>query len=86
MCELGQVLKKHMSLLMDIFQEELAEYNMGPDSESRNTKCLNNAVTLLFSYLGSNALRHTKFCDVPNVQRRSKIDGDDSLYNLAPCT
>lgn len=65
-CNLGYIMKDHMELLMDIFNKDLAEYNMN----NVTTKCLNTAVLTMFSFIGMNALEHTRHCDVQNVQNR----------------
>lgn len=81
MCELlGQVLRKHIKLLMSLFRKQLGEYVMRPDDD---TKCLNTAVTLMYSYLGDEALSHTHHCNVDRVRKRSRMDGNDSAYQVS---
>lgn len=70
MCDLGLFIKDHMKLLMKVFAEELKDYGF---QYSRNdTKCLNTAVTTMFSFLGKKSIHFTNFCDVNNVEERYK--------------
>ena len=62
---------------MDIFREELAEYSM-----INTTKCLNTAVMTLYFFLGEKALKHTRFCDVQQVQQRYAKEGDKSFQKV----
>ena len=76
-CDLGYIIQNHMEFLMDIFRDELAEYNM-----TNTTKCLNTAVMTLYFFLGENALKHTRFCDVQTVQKRYATEGDTSFQKV----
>lgn len=78
-CNLGYIMKDHMELLMDIFSNDLAEYHMNKVT----TKCLNTAVLTMFSFIGLNALEHTRHCDVQNVQTRYTKD-EKSIKKKTP--
>lgn len=67
-CDLSLVIKDHMKSLMQALDTELKEYN----TELITTKCLNTAVMIMYMYLGSYGLNHTRYCDVRNVQDRYK--------------
>lgn len=65
-CDIVYILKDHVKALIQIMSNELDEYFM----QLITTKCLNTAVTMMYIYMGHEALQHTRFCDVPNVIQR----------------
>lgn len=77
-CNLGYIVKGNMGLLMQIFQKELNMYDM----QLVTSKCLNTAVLIMYMLLGSEAIAHTSFCDVHNVQKRYREMGNASNPEL----
>ena len=70
-CDLGYIIRRNVALLMQVFDDELKEYDM----QLVTTKCLNTAVLVMFMMLGEHALSYTRSCDIPNVHvRYSKND------------
>lgn len=65
-CDLGYVIRDKITLLMQIFDKELADYRM----QMMTTKCLNTAVLIMYMFLAEGALVHTAYCDVPAVKLR----------------
>lgn len=73
-CDIGYLIKDYMKPLMQSMTYQVQEYNM------RNvfTKCLNTAISIFFLFLGKNALKHTIYCDVHNVQNRNNDNIDNN--------
>lgn len=68
MCDIGYIIKDHVTALMQMLTVELKEYNM----QLVTTKCLNTAVMMTYLLLGNKyALDVTRHCDVPNVVDRN---------------
>lgn len=65
-CDIVYILKDHVKAIIQLMSNELDEYFM----QLITTKCLNTAVTMMYIYMGHQALHHTRFCDVPNVIQR----------------
>ncbi len=67
-CDLPYLIRPHIRAVMQLLTVELREYNMSLIT----TKCLNTAILMMYLYLGADALRATRQCDVPNVVARSE--------------
>ena len=65
-CDLVYLIKDYIKVLLQAFDNDLSEYSMALIV----TKCLNSAVLVMYMYLGDQALKHTRFCDVTNVRNR----------------
>ena len=66
LCTTAYIIRDHIRSIMQLLTNDLPEYNM----QIVTTKCLNTAVMMAYLLLGSDALRHTGQCDVPNVRAR----------------
>lgn len=67
-CDLGYIIKDHVKTLMQLFDDDLKEYNM----QLITSKCLNTAVLIMYLFLGKYALHITNQCDVPTVENAYK--------------
>lgn len=65
-CDLGDLLKDHFSMLIDIFKTDLKQLGV----ESVYTKCLYTAVTVLYLICGHSAISGSLQCYVNNVKSR----------------
>lgn len=65
-CTISSVIHGHAKSIIQLATHRLPEYGMHNDS----TKCLNSAIAIAYCLLGDKALQFTRFCDVPNVQKR----------------
>ena len=73
-CDIGYIIKDYMKPLMQALTIQIREYNM----RLVESKCLNTAVSIFTLLFGNNALKHTIYCDVQNVQQRHKEFKDNN--------
>jgi hypothetical protein len=73
-CDVGYLIKDFMTPLMQALTVHVKEYNM----RLIESKCLNTAVSIFFLLFGKDALKHTVFCDVRNVQQRHHFEVDNN--------
>ena len=77
-CDLGYIIKDHIKTLMQLFDDDLKDYNM----QLITSKCLNTAVLVMYMFLGDAGLVITRSCDVPIVETRMKETGNTSVKNF----
>lgn len=75
MCDIGYIVRDHVSAVMQLLMAHTPQYNM----QMITTKCLNTAVMLMYLFLGKKAFRYTGYCDVQTVHKRYSADGNQSL-------
>lgn len=57
-CNLGMIIKDHISLLFQLFDDDLKDYKL----QMLTSRCLTMAVLLFFVYLGEEGLKYTNNC------------------------
>lgn len=73
-CDIGYLIAPYMKALMQSMTIQVSEYNM----RLIMSKCLNTAISFFFLFFGKNALKHTIYCDVHNVQNRQRNNIDNN--------
>lgn len=77
-CNLGKIIKDHMPLLLQVFNDDLKEYSM----MMLTSKCLNTAVMMFYLYLGDEAFTYTRRCNVSNILTMHVQVGVNSLEQV----
>lgn len=81
-CDIICVLKDHIRCLYQLMTHHIDEYDM----QLLTTKCLNTAVTFMYLFLGDDALKYTRYCDVSTVKQRCLDKGCSKISVIQSLT
>lgn len=73
-CDIGYLIAPYMNALIQSMSIQVKYYFL----KNVASKCLNTAVSMFFLFFGKNALKHTIYCDVHNLQERHKNKVDNN--------
>ncbi len=73
-CDLGYIIKDHITPIIQIMTNELPEFNF----RLQTTKCLNTAITLMMFFVGKKGLDIASYCDTRAVIKRHKNNEDNN--------
>jgi len=72
-CDLGYVIKDHITPIMQILTNQLPEFNF----RLQTTKCLNTSIMLMMFLVGKKGIEIGNYCDTREVVKRHK-EGQDN--------